>query len=595
MPRSGDIYSPPAGTKGTPGTTIQSSKYNALVDDLTADANLARPLTAGGTGATNATTARANLGLPTGTSGHVLGFLDAANTWSAAQTFTAANGLNLSSVAPTLLLTDTDTGATGSVSANSTNGSVTIAADTGNAVAGSTIRFTIDGQLAAILDLTGFSLSGTSSVPISSGGTGAITADAARANLGLGALATMSSVNNINWSGADLAVENGGTGASSAAAARTNLGLGTAATANTGTSGATIPFLDGANLWSGANTWSAVQTFTAANGVVLSSPSPTILMTDTDTGATGSISANSANGSVTIAADTGNASSGSTIRFTIDGALVATLDAIGNFTLSAAGTIPVSSGGTGSTTASGARSNLGLGTLATLNSVNNGDWLGTDLSVANGGTGASDAAGARSNLNAVGQDLTITAGNGLRGGGSLAANRTIDVNLSGLSAVSTLTAPRVVVTDGATTGSEARMTAPDFRTAFGFGSLSTLNSVNDSNWSGTDLAVANGGTGASTASAARTNLELGPLATLDRSDLVYTGNNAANLDYPIGSVLWVFSPVVSPNRNASAAIYLRSGDSAKYSTEVSGTALTGTWRSRGAADGNSFILFERTA
>ncbi|WP_273794152.1 hypothetical protein [Brucella intermedia] len=62
MPRTNGVYTPPAGTKAAPNTTIRSAPYNALVDDLTADANAARPITAGGTGATNATKARENLG-----------------------------------------------------------------------------------------------------------------------------------------------------------------------------------------------------------------------------------------------------------------------------------------------------------------------------------------------------------------------------------------------------------------------------------------------------------------------------------------------------------------------------------------------------
>jgi hypothetical protein len=64
MPRNGSgVYSKPAGTTAVPNTTIESAKFNQVVDDLVQDANFARPITAGGTGAESVPGAQAALSL----------------------------------------------------------------------------------------------------------------------------------------------------------------------------------------------------------------------------------------------------------------------------------------------------------------------------------------------------------------------------------------------------------------------------------------------------------------------------------------------------------------------------------------------------
>ncbi|MEL6758504.1 MAG: tail fiber domain-containing protein [Pseudomonadota bacterium] len=62
MARDGSgTYSFPAGTDAVSGETISSTKYNTRMDDLEADANVDRPVAAGGTGASTPAGARQNL------------------------------------------------------------------------------------------------------------------------------------------------------------------------------------------------------------------------------------------------------------------------------------------------------------------------------------------------------------------------------------------------------------------------------------------------------------------------------------------------------------------------------------------------------
>lgn len=94
--------------------------------------------------------------------------------------------------------------------------------------------------------------------------------------------------------------------------------------------------------------------------------------------------------------------------------------------------------------AAAARSNLGLGALATENTVDNSDWSGADLSVANGGTGASDAGTALNNLGGQPASDVLTSLTGLSSNGLLVKTGTGAVTVRGIQG----TADQILVSNG---------------------------------------------------------------------------------------------------------------------------------------------------
>ena len=146
----------------------------------------------------------------------------------------------------------------------------------------------------------------------------------------------------------------------------------------------------------------------------------------------------------------------------------------------------------------------------------------TPLGLAAGGTGASTAAGARTNLQ-LGNIAVMNTSNVAFTGGTMDSVFVTGGEITGL-----ITA--LAVADGGTGAS----TAAGARTNLGLGTIAVQNAsavaITGGSITGiTALAVADGGTGASTAATARTNLGLSTMATQSSSAVSITGGSATGL------------------------------------------------------------------
>lgn len=190
----------------------------------------------------------------------------------------------------------------------------------------------------------------------------------------------------------------------------------------------------------------------------------------------------------------------------------------------------------------------------------------------------------------------ITAGNGLTGGGALTADRTVTLGTPGTLTGSTTNAVTTTSHTHAISLSPADVGAPPTSRSInanlgllGGGDLSADRNISLGTPSNITNSTTNSVTGSTHTHA------LGFIAAE-----VFTGSSATTTAFPLGHIVYYYNTNTAVAINGLADPALRTGSTTSYisaSNGSAGTALTGTWRSRGAQnDGvDDWMIAQRVA